>query len=115
MCESEPGLISPRTRQNAGTSTDGAGIPGGSVKGPAATLSADRIDVSVNFKPLSLSQAGCAWAAAEAAAIIAAIIEKSDAKMQRALENNNFFEREEHGKVDRVYLLITSVCPPLRF
>jgi hypothetical protein len=80
------------------------------VKGPAATLSADRIDVSVNFKPLSLSQAGCAWAAAEAAAII----ENSDAKMQR-LEKNNLFERKEHRKVGRVYLLITSACPPLRF
>src|SRR6266404_1784191 len=67
ICESEVGLISPRTRQKAGTSTAGAGIPGGSAKGPAATFSADVMEVSGNCKSLSFSQTGFACARAEAA------------------------------------------------
>src|SRR5580700_11907540 len=90
ICESELGLISPRTLQKAVTSTDGAGDPGGSAKGPAATLSAERIEVSGNSRSLSFSQFGFAWADAGNAAII----ETPSDKMQSARKKNRRFERD---------------------
>jgi hypothetical protein len=57
--ESDVGLISARTLQNAGTSTEETN-PGGNLNGPAATLSAAVIVVSANFNSFNFSQFDCA-------------------------------------------------------
>ena len=79
ILESVVGLISPCTRQKAGTSTDFIGAPGGSAKGPAATLSAEVMVVSGNCSCFNFSQDSSARAEAEHAVIN----HNKNAKMQR--------------------------------
>src|SRR5713101_1742984 len=100
ICESEVGLISPRTRQRVGTSTDVAGIPGGSANGPAATLSAETMEVSGNRKSLSFSQAGFTWSESNEAATT----ETNSEIAPIARHNNEFLKNEEYRKVGRIHL-----------
>src|SRR5215467_14749401 len=61
MSESDAGLISAVTRQNAGVASAEAGPPPGGIKGPAATLCAEVIVVSGSLRFARVSQ-GTAWA-----------------------------------------------------